>query len=127
MVDYSSNPNFVHVMNQKDVYIDLYELQQGLRSFTYKEPVFEEGQIVGFFDIEIAREELISTIIRRGWIVIGLFVTSFILIYAAIAVTVNRRLNKRLYGLMDEMSAFASGNAYAETETGKDEDRKSVV
>ncbi len=121
---YSSNANFDTVQqatSKRLLYENLYELQQGLRSFKYKEPVFEDGSIVGFFDIEIAREELISTIIKRGWIVIGLFVTSFILIYAAIAVIVNRRLNKRLYGLMDEMSAFASGNAYAETETGKDE------
>src|SRR5699024_7947238 len=36
MVVYSSNPNFVHVMNQKDLYIDLYELQQGLRSLDRK-------------------------------------------------------------------------------------------
>lgn len=120
---YASNPNFEaqHRINKKSLYMELYELKQGLRSISYKEPVFETGQIIGFFSIEIARDKLVSTIIKRTWIVISIFVVSFILIYAAIAVLVNKRMNKRLYGLMDEMAAFASGNSYAETETGRDE------
>lgn len=119
---YASEPAYQEYRNDKSLYEDLYELQQGLRSFVYKEPVFEEdGAIAGFFEIKIARDELLKTIVRRGWIVTALFITSFILIYSAIAFIVNRRLSKRLYGLMDEMSAFARGNTYVETETGKDE------
>ncbi len=119
---FASEPTYQEYKRDKSLYEDLYELQQGLRSFTYKEPAFEEdGTIAGFFEIQIARDELLTTIVRRGWIVTTLFVSSFILIYGLIAFIVNRKLSKRLYGLMDEMSAFASGNAYAETETGKDE------
>lgn len=107
--------------NKEVIYRDLYELVQGLRFFTYKEPVFDKGEIVGLFEIDVTREEFMQTIVRRGWIVIGLFVTSFILIYAAIALFVHNRLNKRFNGLMAEMSAFASGDTQAETEVGKDE------
>src|SRR5699024_7550881 len=69
------------------LYQDLYVLQQGLREFTYKEPVFEDGEIVGLFEISIAREELISTITKRAWIVTILFVLSFIAIYLTITFT----------------------------------------
>src|SRR5690625_3904796 len=121
---YSSNPTLFpvqQVVNKESLYTDLYDLKQGLRAFTYKEPVFEEGEVIGLFEVNIAREELISSIIKRGWIVVGLFVISFILIYSGMAFIVNRRLNQRLYGLMDEMSAFAKGNKQVETETGRDE------
>jgi len=121
---YSSNPTLFpvqQVVNKESLYADLYDLKQGLRAFTYKEPVFEEGEVIGLFEVNIAREELISSIIKRGWIVVGLFVISFILIYSGMAFIVNRRLNQRLYGLMDEMSAFAKGNKQVETETGRDE------
>lgn len=120
---YSSNPNldYQHSVGKDELYQNLYDIQEGLTSFIYREPVFDDGQLIGFFDIEIARNELISTIIKRGWIVIGLFIASFVLIYVAISFAVNNRLTKRLYGLMDEMSAFASGNTFVETETGKDE------
>lgn len=119
---YNSNASLTTVTLTKEMlFKNLFELEQGLRSFTYKEPVFEDGNIAGVFKVTIARDEFIATIVNRGWIVTGLFILSFIIIYALIAIFVNNRLNKRLVGLMDEMSAFASGNSYVETETGKDE------
>src|SRR5690625_1746368 len=99
MILYSSNPNLDQKISRSVLYKDLYDIKEGLRAFTYKEPVFEDGQLIGFFTIEIAREELMATIKKRGWIVTGLFVASFVLIYITIAAIVNKRLNKRLYGL----------------------------
>ena len=69
----------------------------------------------------MAREELISTIINRGWIVTEYLSLLSSLFMRQSHTIVHKRINKRLYGLMDEMSAFASGNTYVETETGNDE------
>src|SRR5690625_3462294 len=100
---------------------NLYDFDQALMSFTYKDPVFDDGEMVGVFEVNVAREQLLSTISKRAWIVTISFIFSFILIYVLIAIIVNKRINKRLNGLMDEMAAFASGKHYPETYTGKAE------
>src|SRR5690625_3246174 len=121
---YSSVPKATlnqQFLNKELLLTNLYDLDQGLRSFTYKEPVFNEGEMVGVFEVQIAREQLLSTISKRAWIVTVSFILSFILIYVLIAIIVNSRINKRLDGLMDEMAAFARGQEFPETYTGKDE------
>ena len=121
---YSSLPNTItssQSVNQEMLFTNLYDFDQGLRSFTYKEPVFDDGEMVGVFEVNVAREQLLSTISKRAWIVTISFIFSFILIYVLIAIIVNKRINKRLNGLMDEMAAFASGKDFPETYTGKDE------
>ena len=122
LVLYHSSNHVLDAINTKEnLYKNLYHLDQGFRSFSYKEPVFVNDNIVGLFEITIAREELMSTITDRVWIVTTIFIATFVGIYVAIASIVHKRINKRLYGLMDEMSAFASGNTHVETETGNDE------
>lgn len=120
---YHSNPDldFEGVMNQEQLYKDLYEVQEGLQAYTYKEPVFDDQQLVGVFNIEIGREALVDTIVKRSWIVIGLFLASFILVYAIVIYFVHKRVTKRLYRLMNEITAFASGNMKPETPVEKDE------
>lgn len=121
---HSSNHLIVNpILTTDNLFKNLYELEQGLRTFSYKEPVFDNHDIVGVFEITIAREQLISTITKRTWIVTLLLIGSFILIYAFFATIVHRKINKRLYQLMDEMSAFAQGNLMQKDETkiGNDE------
>src|SRR5699024_7420397 len=72
-------------------------------------------------NIEIGREALVDTIVKRSWIVIGLFLASFILVYAIVIYFVHKRVTKRLYRLMNEITAFASGNKKPETPVEKDE------
>src|SRR5699024_10559735 len=110
---YSSKAYSEHLVTKKDIlYTDLFELQEGLRSYTYKEPVLENGNIVGFYEITIAREAFVETIANRALFIATLFISSFIIIYVVIAIVVHNRVNKRLTGLMDEMSAFARGYTY---------------
>ena len=119
---YSSKAYSEHLVTKRDVlYKDLYELQEGLRAYIYKEPVLENGNVVGFYEITIAREAFVETIANRALFIATLFIFSFIVIYVVIAIVVHHRVNKRLTGLMDEMSAFARGYTYQETVTGNDE------
>lgn len=122
---YSSIPDTVYTqqfLEREKLLTNLYDLNQGLHSFTYKEPVFhDDGEMVGVFEVKVAREQLLSTISKRAWIVTVSFILSFILIYVFIAMIVNSRINKRLDNLMEEMVAFASGKEFPESYTGKDE------
>src|SRR5699024_1329108 len=58
---YHSNPDLDSegVMNPEQLYKDLYEVQEGLQAYTYKEAVFDDQQLVGVFNIEIGREALV--------------------------------------------------------------------
>lgn len=119
---YSSNADSKQLITKKDaLYKDLFDIQAGLRAYTYKEPVLESGRVVGFYEITIARDEFAKTIANRGLIITTIFIFTFLAIYAVIAMVVHNRVNKRLTGLMDEMSAFARGYTYRETKTGNDE------
>lgn len=114
--------NDIYFGQSKDFLLkDLYELKQELRAFTYKEPIFDDNEIIGVFEIEIKRHELMKTIVNRSLAVTVAFVLIFLFIYSAVAYILHRRLNKRLEELMNEMSAFASGDVQLETATGKDE------
>src|SRR5699024_5504793 len=120
---YHFNPDldFEGVMNQEQLCKDLYEVRAGLQAYTYKEPGFDDQQLVGVFNIEIGREALVDTLVKRSWIVIGLFLASVILVYAVVIYFGHKRVTKRLYRLMYGISAFASGDTRPETSVEKDE------
>src|SRR5699024_7231347 len=107
------------MLNQ--IYSNLYDVQENLHSFTYKEPVFEQGELVGIFEIKVARDDFVATMKQYSTVVITVFIITFIIIYAGVAYFIHQKINRRLNGLMDEMSAFASGNFHAETKTKNDE------
>lgn len=118
---YRPNEEIFQVISRDLLFKDLYDFNQELRAFTYKQPVFDEDELVGVFEIEVARDELLETIVNRSWLFTFAFIFIFLSIYGVMAYILHRRLNKRLLQLMNEMSAFASGNVAIESETGSDE------
>lgn len=118
---YHPDGDLFQTVSRDLLFKDLYDLKQELRAFTYKQPVFDDEQFVGVFEIEIRRDELIETIVSRGWVVTFAIIFIFLGIYLTMAYILHLRLNRRVNQLMDEMSAFASGYVATETETGKDE------
>ncbi|HLS65411.1 MAG TPA: HAMP domain-containing sensor histidine kinase [Pseudogracilibacillus sp.] len=120
---YSSKDGRVtsHQVSRDHLFANLYEFQHKLHSVVYKEPVFDGKKVVGFYEITIKRDELLKAIVKRTWITGGLFVVTFIAIYAVVAFLVQRRINNRLHRLMDEMSAFARGEQVLAKEKSSDE------
>src|SRR5690625_3858799 len=56
---YSSLPKKLssqQFLNKEMLFTDLYKLEQGLKSFTYKEPVFSDDGMVGVFEVQVSRE-----------------------------------------------------------------------
>src|SRR5699024_9140085 len=109
------------IYSKEQLYEGLYEIEQGFSTTKYKQPVFDTNTIVGFFQIELARGEWTAGVVNRSWLTLGLFVVFFGLIYFLIALLVNRKLNRRLIRLKDEMTSFAEGVTVVETTTNDDE------
>lgn len=123
IVLYTSNPSLssYNGLSKKNMYQDLYELKQGYRSYTYKQPVFDHNDLIGFFQIEISRDSWIQGVGYRSYFILGLFIVTFTLIYLTVIRLVNKKLNLRLTGLMKDMTAFASGQPIDERKTNHDE------
>jgi len=120
---YSTSPIFSPktVLGREKLYEGLYALEQGFRTYSYRQPVFDGNKLVGFFQVELVRDEWLAGVSERSWLVIGIFIAVMVLIYLTVVVFVNRKINRRLTGLKDEMTAFASGKLLEETRTNKDE------
>ncbi len=119
---YNSHGSSQKIVTKTEMlYKNLYEIKSSLRAYTYKAPVFDEGDMIGIYEIKIARNEFAETVTTRGIWVTTIFIFSFIAIFAGVAIIIHNRVNKPISRLMDEMSAFASGKTYPETKTGNDE------
>lgn len=123
VVLYASNPIYAqsYPFSREQLYENLYSLNQGFRTYSYKQPVFEGNEIVGFFQIELAREAWLAGVTDRTWLIILIFASTFILLYVLVVILLNRKLNVRLSDLQDEMAAFAKGMQIKETITKNDE------
>ncbi|ARD47273.1 cell wall metabolism sensor histidine kinase WalK [Sporosarcina sp. P33] len=112
LVLYSSSPvqTVAVPVNRESLYEDLFSLQQNFRSHRYKAPVFDKGKLAGFYQIELAREGWVEAVSKRTKWTMILFSVLFILLYASVALFVNRKVNRRLTNLQNEMTAFARGH-----------------
>ncbi|MGE8000036.1 ATP-binding protein [Lysinibacillus sp. NPDC093190] len=106
---YSSNP-LKQVFDSKDsIFKGLYELKQNYNAFTYKEPVYQDGELLGVYEIQLVRTDWVKGVESRSWLVIVSSILLFLLIYFAVMMLLNRRLNRPLHELMRQMRAFAKG------------------
>lgn len=124
VVMYTSNPYFAsahHSLGKERLYENLYSLEQGYRDFTYKQPVFENNDLVGFFHVQMGREAWVAAVEHRGYFVVAAFLVVFTLIYITVIRLVNRKLNTPLTDLMNNMTAFAKGQPVAEKPVKNDE------
>ncbi len=76
-VFYSSNPLTSAFISKDIVLKDLYELQQKYNAFTYKEPVYLKGDLVGIYEIHLVRADWVQGVEKRLWLVIASIVTLF--------------------------------------------------
>lgn len=112
LILYSSNPLAKPIssfINREDLYHNLFEFQQNYNAFTYKEPVWVKGNLVGVYEITLIRSEWIEGVQHRTIIVFVGAIGIFLLIYSAFVWLVNRKLNQPLERLMRQMDAFAKG------------------
>lgn len=124
LVLYSSDPTATSMqyrLTKENLYRNLYSLEQGYRAYSYKQPVLSGGELVGFYEVQIAREQWTEGVAARSWVMIGIFIAVFLTIFIAVAYLVNQKLTKRLSQLMKQMMAFARQEEISELPAGKDE------
>ncbi|WP_010283430.1 sensor histidine kinase [Bacillus timonensis] len=113
VVVYSSLPSLgsygFSTINIEQVYRNLNDLQKNSRTFTLKKPVVANGDVIGIFEISIAREAWIEGVTNR-YMLLGVFFSIFIiLLYIIVVILLNRKLNRPLSYLQAQMTAFANG------------------
>src|SRR5690625_2913461 len=124
LVIYTSNPTLTPAqsgLDREKLYEGLYTLEQGYGTYSYRQPVFEGNELIGFLDVEMARDELTTALSDRSWLMFGIFFILFLSVYVAVVLLVNRKLNRRITGLMEEMTAFAHGDVVKESQVNNDE------
>lgn len=93
--------------NKEQLYSRLYDLQKNYSSYIVKKPVFEGSKMLGIYEITIARDQWVQGVEHRtAWLVtlLGIF---FVILYGSVAVLLNRKLNRPIRLLMNQMTAFA--------------------
>src|SRR5699024_12191864 len=73
IVLYSSNPAFSSRfgIGREQLYYDLYDINQGYRSYSYKQPVFDDNESIGFFDLSCLCEECVTGVYNRRYFVVA--------------------------------------------------------
>ncbi|WP_368505338.1 sensor histidine kinase [Alkalihalophilus sp. As8PL] len=88
----------------------LYETNETLSHFIYKEPVYYEGELMGYFEIKKERIELKQQIERSSFFT-GFFIVMVLLMTLMIThILVKRRIVKPVTQLVGEMKAVGAGN-----------------
>ncbi|MEG0385870.1 MAG: HAMP domain-containing sensor histidine kinase [Solibacillus sp.] len=115
---YTSNPMNTQIGNFEDkkiLYQGLYEFKQNYRTFTYKEPIYVKGKIVGIYEVVLLRTEWIEQVNTQIYLVVGGIVLLLVVIYGGIIYFLNRRLNRPVKELILQMKAFAKGEKVPST------------
>lgn len=106
---------------KKKLYEGFYEQQQKFGTIHYKEPVFSGSKMIGVYEIEWARDEWVAGVGERTWLTITLFTLFFIALFIVIVYLVNRKFNRPLQQLMNQMDAFAKGLPIGNSRKSNDE------
>lgn len=92
-------------------YQDLNVLKKDYRTYTYKKPVFNEDNLIGIYEITMTRDIWLEGVQNRTLILGGCLVITFMVIYGCVIILLNRKLNRPLHLLKEEMNAFAKGKS----------------
>ncbi|QGG51230.1 HAMP domain-containing sensor histidine kinase [Lysinibacillus pakistanensis] len=109
IVLYSSNPITSGFAAKEQIFKNLYELNQKYNAFTYKEPVYQKGELLGIYEIHLVRTDWVQGVQNRSWFVLAGSILLFLLIYVVAMLLLHQKLNRPLKELMRQMRAFAKG------------------
>ncbi|RKQ34001.1 HAMP domain-containing sensor histidine kinase [Oceanobacillus halophilus] len=97
-------------VNKEKLFQNLNEYQKNPRTYTTKKLVFnEENQLVGLYEITMGRNAWVETTSKRTVLMLSILVAFFIILYAILIWSLNRKLNRPLHQLQEHMKAFAEG------------------
>lgn len=92
-----------------ELYKDLNTIKKKHRTNSYKQTVFNGSELIGIYEITVVRNDWLQGVNDRTLLLGGFLGVSFIMIYSAVVILLNRKLNRPLNMLREEMMAFANG------------------
>lgn len=95
-------------LDYEELYRDLYKDTISYYSYSVKKPVLKQGQIVGIYEVTVAREQWLKGVQNRTVFVVSIFVLFIFILLSTVLYFLHRRLNRPLNGLMKQMTAFAN-------------------
>lgn len=100
--------------DMESLYAGLYDRKETNRTFSIKKPVFADGQVIGFYEITLARKKWTEGVRNRTFIIGALLLLFLAALYVAIAFLLNRKLGRPLGLLIRRMQAFAKNEPLPE-------------
>ncbi|MGD6877063.1 HAMP domain-containing sensor histidine kinase [Bacillus infantis] len=105
----------------EDLYKGLNEMEKNMRSYVVKKPVLADGNLIGIYEVTFARQTWMEGVENRT-LLYGASLAAFLLaVYAAAALVINRKLNRPLQRLENQMERFAGGMPIEKEQTAGDE------
>ncbi len=96
-------------LNSEQLYSNLYNLQVGYRANTIKKPVLVNGDIIGFYEIIVARENLIKEVNKVAIVSFILFVSVVSLVFIVAIYFLNKKIIKPVKMIIRSMNSYAKG------------------
>lgn len=95
--------------SQDKLYRNLNEIRRNTRTYSLKRPVVESNELIGFYEITIARQDWTNEVRNRSsWTGLAMLVV-LLLVYGSTMYFLHRKLNRPASYLMKRMSDYASG------------------
>lgn len=109
--EYSITPT-----STRNLYAQLYELRIHPRSYVKKVPVFENGEMVGLYEITAARSGWEESVRERTHLVAWVLGGFILLLFLIMLVLLRRKLIRPMVMLTGQMDAFAAGRKVPEAD-----------
>lgn len=109
---FSSVEENKYMIPQDYLYRDLNEIQYNGTTYTLKKPVYDEsGDIVGIYEISMARTGLSTAIRNNLFVSVGVFFGVILVVFISIMRYLDRRFNTPIATVIEGMNEYAKGNA----------------
>lgn len=97
-------------LDKNQLYKNVNQFQKNLRTYSVKKPVTgSEGELVGFYEVTISRDEWLRGVQDRTILIFGGLFIFMIIVFLTVVYLLNRKLNQPLQSLQRQMTAFADG------------------
>ncbi|WP_100371748.1 sensor histidine kinase [Bacillus sp. FJAT-45037] len=109
IINVNGQPLFQNRTPASQLMKGMYEMKETLSHYTYKEPVYYDGVLIGFFEIKKERSELKERIDQSSYYSIAFVVTMIFLTLITTHLLIKRRMIKPITQLVSEMKAVGAG------------------
>ena len=121
---YTTNP-FENTLRDKvdfsQLYANLYQFDYSYSAYSYKAPVFVENEVVGLYEVKLARDKWIQGVSDISKVVIGLFVLLLFFILFIVMWKVHKKITQPIDQLIENFNAFPTTKEVISTYDMNDE------